>query len=439
RSSRPATRAMGIHLNFAPVLDVNTNPANPIIGARAFGDSPASVAALGLAYIRGLQSSGVAATAKHFPGHGDTTVDSHLGLPRVDHGRERLEAVELAPFAAAVRAGVAGIMTAHIVYPALDPSGMPATLSAPILTGILRERWGFGGLVLTDSMSMRAIADNFGMGDAAVAAVRAGCDAVLALGGEAAQQEILDRLAAAIERGEITGARLAETGVRVAAAAVKWGVGTTRPAAPEATGCPTAMDASDAMDASEHQRIAAEIAAAAVTLVRDRPGALPLRPGRLSVASIRPVRLSVVSVPPVRLDSPAPADPSVPSEDSGRYLASALRRHGAVVGEIHSHDAPIPDGPVVAVTCVRGTPDAGTVADVRALHRQVGDRLVVVAAGDPYDLVALPEIPVYLASYGPDEYSLDAAARVLLGQASARGKLPVRIGDSVGGAPGARG
>lgn len=412
-------RAMGIHLNFAPVLDVNTNPLNPIIGARAFGDSPASVAALGLAYICGLQSSGVAATAKHFPGHGDTTMDSHLGLPRVEHCRERLEAVELAPFAAAVRAGVAGIMTAHIVYPALDPSGMPATLSAPILTGILRERWGFGGLVLTDSMSMRAIANNYGMGDAAVAAVRAGCDAVLALGEEAAQQEILDRLAAAIEQGEISGVRLAVTRARVAAAAVKWGVGTTRPAAPEATGCPTAMDASDAMDASEHQRIAAEIAAAAVTLVRDRPGALPLRPGRLSVVAI----------------PSAPADSSVPSEGSGPDLASALRRHGAVVGEIPPRDAPIPDGPVVAVTCVRGTPDPGTVAAVRALHRLVGDRLIVVAAGDPYDLAALPEIPVYLATYGPDEPSLNAAARVLLGLARARGKLPVRLGDAAGDVP----
>lgn len=406
-------RAMGIHLNFAPVLDVNTNPANPVIGARAFGDSSADVAALGLAYIRGLQSCGVAAVAKHFPGHGDATVDSHLGLPRVDHCRERLEAVELAPFAAAVRAGVAGIMTAHIVYPALDPSGVPATLSAPILTGILRERWGFGGLVLTDSMSMRAIADNYGMGDAAVAAVRAGCDAVLALGEESAQQEILDRLAVAIERDEINQVRLTETRARVAAAT------TVRPSATEAC---QAMEASGAVEVFEHQRIAAEIAAAAVTLVRDLPGAIPLWPGRLSV----------VSVPPVRLGSPVRAGSSVPSEEAGSILASALRRHGADVGEVHRHDAPIPEGPVVAVACTRGTPDTATVAAMRALHRQVGDRLIVVGAGDPYDLPSVPEIPVYLATYGPDEPSLDAAARVLLGQASARGRLPVRLGGAAG-------
>ncbi|MDQ7840445.1 MAG: beta-N-acetylhexosaminidase [bacterium] len=416
-------RAMGIHLNFAPVLDVNTNPSNPIIGARAFGDSPASVAAMGLAYIRGLQSSGVAATAKHFPGHGDTTMDSHLGLPRVDHGRERLEAVELAPFAAAVRAGVAGIMTAHIVYPALDPSGVPATLSAPILTGILREHWGFGGLVFTDSMSMRAIADHYGMGDAAVAAVRAGCDAVLALGEEPAQQEVLDRLAVAIEQGEISGARLAETRARVAAAAGGWGVGNPRPTRAEAADCPTAMAGLDAVDASEHERIAAQIAAAAVTLVRDRPGILPLPQGLLSVVSI-PCGTS---------------DPSGPLDGVGPDLAYALRRHGAVVGEIHPHDVSIPDGPVVAVTCVRGTPDPGTVAAVRTLHRLVGDRLIVVAAGDPYDLALLPEIPVYVATYGPDEPSLNAAARVLLGQARAGGKMPVNLGDTADEAPGALG
>ncbi len=404
-------RAMGIHLNFAPVMDVNTNPSNPIVGARAFGDSPGLVAALGLAYIRGLQEAGVAATAKHFPGHGDTTVDSHLGLPRVDHDRARLEAVELAPFAAAARAGVAGIMTAHIVYPALDPSGVPATLSAPILSGILRERWGFGGLVFTDSMSMRAIADHYGMGDAAVAAVRAGCDAVLALGEDAAQQEILDRLAAAIERGEIAGARFAETRARVAAAAGRWGVGSPRPSESETAGCPPAADA------SEHERTAGQIAAAAITLVRDRAGILPLPPGRLSVVSI----------------------PSVPSEGPGPDLSSALRRHGAVVDEIHLHDPDtpaVPSGTVVAVTCARGTPDARVVAAVRALHRLAGDRLIVVGAGDPYDLVAFPEIPAYVATYGPDEPSLDAAARVLLGHARARGTLPVTLPVALSEAPG---
>lgn len=408
--------AMGIHVNFAPVLDVNTDPSNPIIGARAFGDSPASVVALGLAYIRGLQSSGVAATAKHFPGHGDTTVDSHMGLPRVNHGRERLEAVELAPFAAAVRAGVAGVMTAHIVFPALDPSGVPATLSSPILTGILRARWGFQGLVFTDSMSMRAIADNYGMGDAAVAAVQAGCDAVLALGEEAAQQEVLDRLARAIEQGEITGTRLAEVRARVAVAAARWGVGNPPPGGAEA-----AIHAGVAR-ASEHERIAAQIAAAAITLVRDRSGTLPLRPGCVSVVAI----------------PSAPSDPAVLLDGVGADLAAALRRHGAAAGEIHPHDTSIPDGPVVAVTCGRGTLDAGAIAAVGALHGAVGDRLIVVAAGAPYDLVGLPEIPVCLATYGTDQPSLDAAARVLLGLARARGKLPVTIGDAAGEVLGTR-
>ncbi len=398
-------RAMGINLNFAPVMDVNTNPLNPVIGARAFGDSPGLVAALGASYIRGLQSRGVAAVAKHFPGHGDTEVDSHLGLPRVDHARERLESVELVPFAAAVRAGVAGIMTAHAVYPALDPSGVPATLSGPVLRGILRERWGFGGLVFTDSMSMRAIADHYGMGDAAVSAVQAGCDVVLALGEEAAAQEILERLAAAIERGEIAGGRLAETRVRVASAAARWGVGRCRsPQADGTAGLPGA-------EASVHARIAEQIAAVAVTLVRDRAGVLPLEQGQIGVICTAPHPVDAV----------------------GHDLASALRRHGAVVDEIHLDEVDRPDcpalsrGAIVAATCARGAPHARAVATLRALHCVFGDRLVVVAAGDPYDLVALPDIPAYLATYGADPPSLDAAARVLLGQARARGTLPVTL------------
>ncbi len=399
-------RAIGIHLNFAPVLDVNTNPSNPVIGARAFGDSPSEVAALGVAYIQGLQEAGVAAVGKHFPGHGDTSVDSHLGLPRVGHGRERLEVVEMAPFAAAVRAGVAGIMTAHAAYPALDPSGVPATMSEPILRGILRERWGFGGLVFTDSMSMRAIADNYGAGDAAVAAVRAGCDVVLALGEEAAQQEMLDRLAAAIEQGEITEARLAEIRSRAAEAAGRWGIGAARPAGAAA---PSMVP--------EHGQIAERIASTAVTLVRDRSGAIPVRSGQVGV----------VTVPP-----PAAAS-SERVTGPGCGLALALRRQGAAVREVSLDDASTADGVIVAVTCAQGAPEAGAVAAVRSLYRRVGDRLIVVGAGAPYEAAALPEIPAYLAAYGPDEPSMSAAARVLLGRAPARGKLPVRLESAPGG------
>jgi beta-N-acetylhexosaminidase len=386
-------RAVGIHQNYAPAVDVNNNPANPIIGARAFGESPALVESLGLAYIDGLQAAGVAATVKHFPGHGDVTVDSHLALPRVDHPVARLERVELPPFAAAMRAGVAAVMPAHIVYPALDPSEVPATMSAPILTGLARERWGFEGLICSDSLQMRAIVDHYGVGDAAVAAVRAGCDQLLALGPEALQREVMDALAMAIERGEVPANRIAEARRRVEAAVQKWG-----PGAPAGAGAPE-------IDDDAHDRVAREIAEGAVTLVRDRAGIVPLRGPRIGVASVSPGY----------------------GENEPPDLAAALRRHHADVRDVPAA-GPRPEvDQLVAVTFTRGTPSATQVATIRDLHKAYTDRLVVVATGDPYDLLQFPEIPAYLVTYGPDAPSLDAGARVLVGALAPRGRLPVTL------------
>jgi beta-N-acetylhexosaminidase len=173
--------ALGFDIDFAPVLDVHTNPANPIIGGRAFGTEPEAVARRALAFARGLGAAGMIACGKHFPGHGDTTTDSHLELPRIDHDWDRLERVELLPFRRAAAAGVPLIMTAHVVFAALDP-GRPATLSPQVMTGLLRERIGYRGVIVSDDLDMRAIADHTdagGVGGAAVAAIRAGCDVLL--------------------------------------------------------------------------------------------------------------------------------------------------------------------------------------------------------------------------------------------------------------------
>jgi beta-N-acetylhexosaminidase len=171
-------RALGFDVDFAPVLDVHTNPANPIIGDRAFGVDAEAVARRALAFARGLDAAGVLACGKHFPGHGDTETDSHLELPRIDHGWDRLERVELLPFRRAAAAGLPLIMTAHVVFAALDP-GRPATLSEQVVTGVLRERLGYRGVIVSDDLDMRAIAGHMGVDVAAVAAVRAGCDVLL--------------------------------------------------------------------------------------------------------------------------------------------------------------------------------------------------------------------------------------------------------------------
>jgi beta-N-acetylhexosaminidase len=171
-------RALGLDVDFAPVLDVHTNPANPIIGERAFGTDAAAAARRALAFARGLDAAGVVACGKHFPGHGDTAADSHLELPRIDHGWERLERVELLPFRLAAAAGLPMIMTAHVVFAALDPT-RPATLSEQVVTGLLRDQLGYRGVIVSDDLDMQAIAGHLGADVAAVAAVRAGCDVLL--------------------------------------------------------------------------------------------------------------------------------------------------------------------------------------------------------------------------------------------------------------------
>lgn len=191
--------ALDIDIDFAPVLDVHTNEANPIIGDRAFAAEPERAAELGLAFARGLAGAGVLGCAKHFPGHGDTETDSHLALPRVSAGRERIESVELAPFARAVEAGIPMVMTAHVIFDALDPL-LPATLSPRVVGDVLRGSLGYRGVVVSDDLDMAAIADHWGIAEAAERAILAGCDVLLLCRDQAHQLEAYEGLIRAAER-----------------------------------------------------------------------------------------------------------------------------------------------------------------------------------------------------------------------------------------------
>ena len=208
-------RAVGIDQDYAPIVDVDTNPANPVIGDRAFSRDQETVARLGAALAEGLQSAGVAACAKHFPGHGDTSQDSHKDLPRLPHPLARLDAVELLPFRALARAGVASVMTAHVVFEALDPR-RPATLSPEVMR-LLRERVGFQGCAISDDLEMKAVAEHFPLEEAAPGAVAAGCDALLVCHSADVQHRAIDLVRAAVEDGRVSRARLAEARGRVSA------------------------------------------------------------------------------------------------------------------------------------------------------------------------------------------------------------------------------
>ncbi len=208
-------RAVGITLDYAPVLDIHTNPKNPVIGDRALAEDAEGVARLGAAIVGGLQSNGVAACGKHFPGHGDTSVDSHLELPLVEHPPDRIRRVECVPFRAAIRADVAFIMTAHVLVPSLDEE-KPATLSPRIVRALLREELAFGGVILSDDLEMKAIARTYTVPDAAVAAVAAGCDAVLVCSGDVdAQAAALEALVHAVEDQVVPYGQLEQTLTRL--------------------------------------------------------------------------------------------------------------------------------------------------------------------------------------------------------------------------------
>lgn len=222
--------ALGIGWDFAPVLDVHTNPDNPVIGNRAFGSTPEAVAAQGLAFWRGLRAAGVLGCGKHFPGHGDTRTDSHLELPVVDHSLERLRRVELAPFAAAARAGIDALMTAHVLFPALDPDG-PATLSRRILTDLLRHELGFEGVIVSDDLGMKAVADRYTIEELAVGAVAAGADVLLIREPLDRQLRAFEALVRAAESDDRLRARIFESAARVGVMKAACRVGPPAPAA----------------------------------------------------------------------------------------------------------------------------------------------------------------------------------------------------------------
>ncbi len=249
-----ALSAMGFHQNYAPVLDVDSNPKNPIIGDRSFSSDPNKVARLGAALIEGMQSSGVAACGKHFPGHGDTNLDSHLELPRLPHKLERLHGLELIPFVAAARTGVAAIMTAHILFEALD-SEHPATLSENVLEPLLRTELRYRGVIVSDDLEMKAVSDHYGVEDAAVRAIRAGCDQLLIC----SQPELIERahraLIQAVETGVLSASRVEEAARRVQDLKDRYVVGKPAPVQGDVSEhLPSAMHA-QLLDALEQPRI----------------------------------------------------------------------------------------------------------------------------------------------------------------------------------------
>jgi len=406
-------RAVGIHVPFAPVLDVNNNPNNPIINVRSFGEDPIEVSRMGVAFIQGIQENGAIATGKHFPGHGDTDIDSHLDLPVIRHDRVRMDSVELRPFKDAIDAGIGGMMTAHISVPSLNGGVRePSTLSPLVLTTVLRDELGFDGIIFTDAMDMAAIARRHSVGDAAVRALEAGADVIL-MPPDVAQA--VDGIVAAVMLGRLTEERIDDSVRRVLRAKARLGLDRERTVPIERVG--------ELVGTPDHVAVADEIAEKSMTILKNGSDLLPLNGTRTAaVLSITHRRGSDVL--------------------AGRYFNQALRSTYPRLTTVDLEAGAEPSEYDAVLRRARGqalvivgtySTYAGWVDDrdeledlIEGLARMSVPH-VVVSFGNPYLISAFPETQAYMLAWNGSEASQRAAVGALMGRFDVLGRAPTRI------------
>jgi beta-N-acetylhexosaminidase len=405
-------RAIGIMMAFSPTSDVNNNPANPVINTRSFGEDPAAVATLAAAFVRGLQAEGVVATAKHFPGHGDTDTDSHLALPVVASTRARLDSVELRPFKAAIDAGVGAVMTAHIALPALGQPTTPATLVPGVIGGLLRETLGFEGMIVTDALTMEGVGKGYGVAESAVLAVQAGADVLLKPG------DIPGAIAAvvgAVERGEISSERIERSTRRTLEMKARLGLHRDR--------LVDLQRLRRVVGAPAHLATARGIAERAVTLLRDRSDLLPIpATARVVLVSYAPeleVTAGRALLAELRRLVPKTTSVRITPRTGGAELDSLAR---AIAGAER----------IVVSTHVRTIEGEGRFAIPPHITRWIArlaaeERTIVVANGNPYVIRDFPNVSSYLVTYGIDPGLEDAAARALAGAIPIVGRSPISL------------
>ncbi len=414
------SRALGVHVNFAPVVDVNNNPRNPVINTRSYGEDPAQVGRLASAYVRGLQSAGMLATLKHFPGHGDTDVDSHIGLPIITHPRERLSRMELPPFQAGIAAGAAAVMTAHIVMPALDPApNVPTTLSRPIVTGLLRNELKFDGLIYTDSMEMAGVANAHAPGPAAVLAVKAGNDVILHSPDDgAAFAAVRD----AVKSGEIPEAQLNASVERILRAKARAGLHRSKHVNLDAI--------SNVVGTRANRAVADEVSQRSITLLKDDRGAVPLKLPR----EAQILYLSVLDFPSGwRIGAPSRVfAPELRRRWPGTTAVELSDRSSAAEIELVRAMAPRYDA-IVASVFVRAGSASGRMdlsPGLQRLLQELGHRdrpMVTVFFGNPYVATFVPELPAMMFTYDFYDRAEASAVRALVGEAPIRGRLPIAL------------
>jgi beta-glucosidase-like glycosyl hydrolase/CubicO group peptidase (beta-lactamase class C family) len=408
-------RASGVHLLFAPVLDVNSNPDNPVIAMRSFGGDPELVARLGTAFIQGAHAGGALTTGKHFPGHGDTSVDSHLGIPVVEADRPRLDSLELVPFVRAIDEGVDAIMTAHVRMPrVLGPDSPPATLSSGMLTDLLRTELGFNGLVLTDALTMKAITDAYGIEEASVRAVEAGADVILS---PRAVPEVVAAVVEAVEKGRLTRTRLEVSARRILEMKARLGLHRQRLVSLE--------EVAERVGTGAHLAFADTAATRSITLVRDAEHLVPLS------AAFRGTTVHLRYAPSTWLWA-------------GRAFSLGLAARLGGVGEVALDERSDSSAYAAAAEVVASadrvivsayvSPSAGSGPEsLPGPLRELVDSsvtarpTVLVSFGNPYLLSAVPDVGSYMLAWGDREVSQRAALAALFGEEAISGRLPIAL------------
>jgi len=401
-------KAVGINMALSPVLDVNNNPDNPIIGVRSFGEDPLLVTKLGKAFIEGMQAEGVIACAKHFPGHGDTSIDSHLNLPIIKCGRERLEKVELYPFKQAIKARVDSIMTTHIYFPAIEPKeNIPATLSYNVLTNLLRKELGYTGIIITDCMEMKAIDNTFGTAEGAIMAVEAGADIVLVTHTLAKQKAAIEAVVKAAKEGRITEERINQSVLRIFRLK-KERIG---------------LDSSPISDYRKidkkiDEKIAYQISREGVTLVKDENNLIP-------VDKSNNKKILVIDFFHKRV---SPVEDDVENNNS---LATFLKEEGLDVEHYtfleDNGTIPSLEGIDRVIACsfdaIHNSHQVKIIRKIQTLNIP----FIVLALCNPYDLQVFPEVSTFLTTYDYSPFNLKVASEIIIGKYKARGILPVTL------------
>ena len=418
------SRAIGVHVNFSPIADVNNNPRNPVINTRSFGEVPDAVGRLASAYIRGYRAGGMLSTLKHFPGHGDTDVDSHLGLPIINQPRERLESVELPPFRQGIAAGADAMMIAHIELPALDKSEFsPATLSRPIVTGLLREEMKFTGLIYTDSMGMDAVSKRLSPADAAVRAVKAGNDIVLHSPDDAAA---VAGIKAAVEKGEIPLAQIDDSVRRILRQKARLGLHKSKTVSLD--------DVAAKVGGRKNAAVAQALSQKSITLIKDDRNQVPLRVPR--EASI--LYLSVLDYPSNwRIAAPSRTFlPELRKRWPGVTAIELTDRSTTEEVELVRASASRYDAIVVSVF-VRASSASGRMDLAAPLTKLLQDMarstqstpkpMITVFFGNPYVPMGLPTLPAVMLTYDFYDLAEGSAVRALAGEAPITGRLPIAL------------